>query len=410
VKITGPVAALALLIVTTPVSAQQQLLPPPPGSETGISRLHLGPFWLNPSIALTNAGIDTNVFNEPESQNPKRDFTFAVTPQTDIWLPMGRTWLGGVVKEDLLWYDKYESERAANESYTVGWLAPLTRMSFAAEGNLLDTRDRAGYEIDARLQHTDSIYDGTAEVRAFSKSYVGVKGGRRHVDYASDATYGGESVREQLNRSETAVDLTLRYQVTPLTNLLVQAGRQEDRFELDPLRDANSSRFSIGVNFDPFALIRGSARIGYRRFEPLNATIPGYDGPTAQVDLSYVALGSTKVGVQFLRDIQYSYQATQPYYVQTGGTFSITQRIAGPVDAAGRLTLQQLAYRNREGFDQMFSDRIDHVRMYGGSIGYHVGADLRIAFNVDHQTRDSEVDLQRYEGLRMGVSVTYNGL
>ena len=111
--------------------------------------------------------------------------------------------------------------------------------------------------------------------------------------------------------------------------------------------------------------------------------------------------------MQFLRDIQYSYQVTQPYYVQTGGTFSVTQRIAGPFDVAGRLTVQQLAYRNREGLDQLFGDRVDHVRMYGGSLGYHVGPDLRIAFNVDQQSRDSEVDHQRYEGLRMGVSVTY---
>src|SRR3954451_15090309 len=135
---------------------------------------------------------------------------------------MGRTWLGGVVKEDLLWYQTYESERAANESYTLGWLAPLTRASFAAEANLLDTRDRVGFEIDARLQHTDLIYDGTAEVRALSKTYLGVRGGRRHVDYTSDSTYDGQSVREQLNRTETTVDLTLRYQVTPLTNLLFQ--------------------------------------------------------------------------------------------------------------------------------------------------------------------------------------------
>jgi hypothetical protein len=139
----------------------------------------------------------------------------------------------------------------------------------------------------------------------------------------------------------------------------------------------------------------------------LNTTIPGYDGPTAQVDLSYVALGSTKVSAQALRDIQYSYQVTQPYYLQTGGTFAVTQRIAGPVDAGARLTLEQLAYRNREGLVAFLGDRVDHVRMYGGSVGYHVGTDLRIAFNVDQQTRDSEVDHQRYEGLRMGVSVTY---
>jgi hypothetical protein len=405
-KRTGIAAAIALLIGASTVSAQQ-LLPPPPDADSTISRMRLGPLWVNPSIALSNAGIDTNVFNEPEDQHPKRDFTFAITPQSDVWLRMGRTWLGSVIKEDLLWYQTYAGERAANENYTVGWLAPLTRVSFTAEANLLDTRDRVGYEIEARLQHTDLLYDGTAEIRALSKTYVGVRGGRRRVDYSGDSTYEGENVREQLNRTETTVDLTLRYQVTPLTSVLVQGGRQEDRFDLDPLRDSDSTRVSAAVTFDPFALIKGSARIGYRRFEPFNPTIPAYDGPTAQVDLSYVALGSTKVSVQYLRDIQYSYQITQPYYVQSGGTFALTQRIAGPVDAGARLTLQQLAYRNREGLEQLLADRIDHVRMYGGSVGYRVGPEFRIAFNADRQMRESDVDLQRFDALRMGVSVSY---
>jgi hypothetical protein len=45
--------------------------------------------------------------------------------------------------------------------------------------------------------------------------------------------------------------------------------------------------------------------------------------------------------------------------------------------------------------------------MYGGSIGYHVGPDLRVAFNVDQQIRRSEVSSQRYRGLRYGISATY---
>lgn len=406
-KTTGFAAALTLLILSAPVSAQQQLLPPPPDADSSVSQIRLGPFWLNPSIALTNAGVDTNVFNLPEDQHPRNDFTFTITPQTNVWLRMGRSWLGGVVKEDLVWYQKYESERASNESYTLGWIAPLTRVRFGAETNWLDTRDRVGYEVDARLQHTDLTYNGSAELRALSKTFVGVKASQHQVDYASDSSYRGFSVREQLNRAETAVDLTVRYQVTPLTNLLFQGGRQEDRFDLDPLRDSNSMRFAVGVTFDPFALIKGSAQIGYRRFEPLSAAVPGYEGSTAQVDLSYVALGSTKVSVQALRDVQYSYQVTQPYYLQTGGTFAVTQRISGPIDAGARLTLQQLAYRNREGLDALLGERVDHVRMYGGSVGYNAGPDLRIAFNVDQQTRDSEVDHQRYRGLRMGLSVTY---
>jgi hypothetical protein len=406
VKIPGAAAALVLLTVSSSASAQQ-LLPPPPDAETGVTRVRLGPFWLNPSVALRDAGVDTNVFNDPEDQNPKSDFTFTLTPQTDVWLRMGRTWLGGLVKEDIVYYREFASERATNESYAVGWVAPLSRVHFDAQANWADRRDRVGYEIDARLQHTDFAYNGSAEVRALGKTFVGVKGAKGEIDYSEDSYYRGESVRAQLNRHETEVDVTVRYQLTPLTNLLVEAGRQEDRFDYEPLRDSDSLRYSVGVNFDPYALVKGAARFGYRRFDPLSGIVPGYEGMTAAIDLSYVALESTKFGVQFSRDIEYSYQIDQPYYLQTGGSASITQRIAGPIDAGARVVLQQLAYRTREDVVALVPDRVDHARMFGASIGYHAGPDLRIAFNVDKQTRQSDISAQRYDGLRVGMSVTY---
>jgi hypothetical protein len=50
---------------------------------------------------------------------------------------------------------------------------------------------------------------------------------------------------------------------------------------------------------------------------------------------------------------------------------------------------------------------VDRVHSYGGGLGYHLGSDLRIGVNVDRQNRKSEVASRRYEGLRIGGSVTY---
>ena len=43
-------------------------------------RIHFGPLALAPSIRLTNVGEDTNVLNESDENNPKRDLTANVTP------------------------------------------------------------------------------------------------------------------------------------------------------------------------------------------------------------------------------------------------------------------------------------------------------------------------------------------
>jgi hypothetical protein len=123
--------------------------------EASTVRVRIGPLWLNPTLALTNAGVDTNIFNDADADEPKRDFTLTVSPQSDVWLRVGRTWVMGNVKEDIVWYNTYASERAANTSFSGNWLVPLTRLSFVVGGNLLHTNERPGYEIDARADRRE---------------------------------------------------------------------------------------------------------------------------------------------------------------------------------------------------------------------------------------------------------------
>src|SRR6185312_11489268 len=95
-------AAVVFLLATwnARVLAQTEPGAPPPNVQ-----MRLGPLYVNPRIALTNAGTDTNVFNE--SVNPKSDFTVTVTPGTDLWLRVGPTWLQSNINEDLVWFQKY---------------------------------------------------------------------------------------------------------------------------------------------------------------------------------------------------------------------------------------------------------------------------------------------------------------
>jgi hypothetical protein len=161
------------------------------------------------------------------------------------------------------------------------------------------------------------------------------------------------------------------------------------------------------LSFDPAALIKGSARIGYRNFAPLVPGLPDYKGATAAVNLAYTLLDVTRFSIEATRDIQYSYDVTQPYYLLTGASGSITQQICGPLDVVARYGAQQLAYRERAGAAIAAANRIDHVRMYGGGIGYRLGRDARLGFNVDQQKRTSETARRQYDALRYGVAVTY---
>jgi hypothetical protein len=377
------------------------------GPDPSRVRVRIGPLSMNPTISLGNLGIDDNVFNDPPSAVPKRDFTMTVTPQTTFWLRMGRTWLNGVIGEDIVWFQKYASERSANTNYTVTWKVPLTRVAFSTTANWLKTRARPGFEIDSRSLRAQQAYTATAEIRALSKTFIGMRADFLKVAFDENAVFRGTNLRDALNRNTVATAVTIRHQLTPLTNLTFAADRLTDRFESLHIRDSDSSSVKAGVSFDPFALIKGSAVFGYRAFKPISPDVPRYNGSTIDVNLNYTLLGATRFGLQATRDVEYSYDVGQPYYLLTGAAFSIAQQVFGPLDVVGRIGRDRLEYRTRAGAQVATPDRTDRVSSYGGGFGYRLGQNARLGFDIDNRRRTSAIAPNGYQSLRFGASMTY---
>jgi hypothetical protein len=403
-QVRSKLSCLVAFLLLGAVPARGQVPREPDPSEI---RLRVGPLWLDPTFAVTNAGVDTNVFNEAAALAPKSDFTITVVPRTDMALRMGRTWLTGNVSEEIVWFNRYESERSANTSYALNWLVPLTRLSFVVGGSHLRTRERPGFEIDVRTERQELGANGAFEIRALSRTLVGARGEVRKVKFDENAVFLDTSLYTQLTRVVTSGALTLRHELTPLTSFVLEAGRQQERFDLTPLRDADSSQVTVGLRFDTFALISGQAQVGFRDYNPLSLETPGYTGSVAAVNLSYVALGATRVGFAFNRDVQNSFDINHPYFLQTGFSTSIGQQIYGPLDVQGRVARQRLEYRDRTDGVAPIADQTDRVRSYGGGIGYRLGRDLRLGFNIDQQKRTSQAAERGYEGLRYGIAVSY---
>jgi len=396
-------AALAVVgaLAATPAAAQQTKEP-----DVSKARVRLGPVALDPTIELTNLGVDTNVFNEPSGEE-KQDFTFTLTPRARAWMKAGPTWITADFREDIIWYQEYSNERAANTFFTGGWIVPLNRLAFGFEGTYLNARERPGYEIDVRAERRELQGRAVVEYRALAKTFITARAGHTDVEFDDDQFYQSSNLSHELDRAVTMFAIGIKHDLTPLTSMSFDVSRQEDRFDFSQLRDSDSTTVGVQVTFDPFALIKGTARVGYRDFVPLDTTVPGYQGGTAAVDLSYVLQGSTKLSVQIGRDVQYSFDVNQPYYLQTGISGSIAQQIYGPLDVVFRAGTQHLSYRDRAGAPVAVAGRADDVRTLGVGFGYHVGSDLRIGFNVDRSRRDTDLVAHRYEGYRVGMSVTY---
>ncbi len=203
--------------------------------------------WSLPRLSLTNAGIDTNVFNQPDAEGPESDFTLTLTPSADLWLRTGPTWVFGNVREDIVWFKEFVSERSVNSVLRVGWLVPLNRLAFNVGTGWTHTNDRPGYEIDARADRQERDLTGAVELRTFSRTRLGVRAGRRRIAFEEGETYMGVDLREELTRTTTAFAFVMRHELTPLTTLAVSLDREQDRFLYSSLRDSDTGRVQGNV-------------------------------------------------------------------------------------------------------------------------------------------------------------------
>lgn len=377
---------------------------PEPDAE---ATMRFGPLSLKSAIALTNIGVDTNVFNAASSDDPQSDFTMTFTPVTDLWLRMGRTWISGRIDVDWVYYQTFSSERSANADYQISVSRTLNRLALKGTARHLSTRERPGFEIDARSDRTETEFDATVDMRASAQTYVGGRAWRRRVEFDKDEVFRGANLAEELNRTVDGHALTVRRELTPLTSVSLQIGREQDRFVLSPLRDADSSRIIAAATFQPLALISGNAALGYRHFMPRSADVPAYRGTTTAVNLSYSLLGMTRFGVDVSRDVQPSLEFDQPYYLETGVSGSVQQQIVGPFDVLARIGTRRLAYRDRIGAAPELSHRTDRVQAFSIGAGYRLGTDKRLGFTIERQNRTSSIDAHAYRGLRFGMSLTY---
>jgi Putative beta-barrel porin 2 len=407
-SIRTSVVALALTLCAAVPAFAQDVAPDP----FSTARFRFGAVAFSPGITVTNMGWDTNVFNEWE--NPKTDFTLTLTPQTDAWLRFGPARVKVHASIGYVYFADYYKERSWNTDDSVRFEVPLIHFRPYAGYSYLYIRDRPGFEVDARVRRTENAMLAGLDLPLTRKTTVGGAFKRTKTDYAEGATF---NLRDTFNRTTDVYTASARYALTPLTTLLLDTEYVRERFEFSPLRNSEGFRLLPGVEFKPLALISGTARVGVRQLNFDSPFVPGYTGPVASVDLGYTLLGTTRFSARVDRDVAYSYDELQPYYILTGVTGTITQRLNITWDLQARVGNQRLAYQRTVsplGGDSgtafapvSTAGRLDTVLFYGGGVGYRLGTDVRLGFNIDYYKRTSDTTTRQYQGLRAGSSVTY---
>lgn len=388
-----------LILLGGPAVAHAQS---PVDDPSGAARIHLGPLAIDPRFGLRNVGVDNNVFNA--TADPTRDFTFTLAPGADTWLHVGRALLTGRTTLEWNYFRKSVRERSLNLNQEGRVDVDLTWMAPYVLGSFQRTRQRPNDEIDLRVLQKQTGRAAGLVVVVGPRLRIDVEARELKLDF-SDSEFGSAALAEALNRTREQGTLSVELALTPLTTLAVRSVVREDRFEFSRLRDSDSWSVMPGFEFKPAALISGSAYVGMRELTTRSADVPDFSGIIAAVDLRYVVRDFFRVVVRVDRDVDYSFDAAQPFYVSTAAGGDVTQVVGLNWDVVARVRRTTLDY---EGFEPAPGrGRRDLIWAYGVGVGRRLGTDVRVGFDVDYIKRDSDREVRVFDGFRFGGSVTY---
>jgi hypothetical protein len=361
---------------------------------------------ITPSLTVGHLGIDTNVFSE--SEHPKRDFSANVTSQLQMWLRLAALRITGATSMNLVHFNTYTSQRSVNTTNSLRFELPLARVQPFVETALLYTRDPGSIEIDTRARRTNTSISTGASVRLTGTTSLEVSASRSQFGFDRDATFRGVNLAQALNQRVETGSLSARFELTPLTALVLGVRRHSDRFALTPDRDSATLRGAVTLEFQPDALLSGKATVGYQRFDPKRSDIPNFTGLVTSVDLAYALFDATQFTFAVQRDVGHSYDPAAPYYVQTGFSGGLTQRLGSAWAVRVSAGAQSLNYRRarHDSGASAASPTSDTFGTYAATLTYDMTSGARIGMRADYIRRRSAFADRSFEGLRFGPTAS----
>ena len=379
------VAAGACLIATVvPAVAQIEV----PRED---ARILFGPLSLYPSVRVIDLGIDENVFNE--STSGKDDFTATISSKVVSALRLGVNQLLFSAGGDYVWFDDYASERSANANYAARFNFSASRFKPFLGWEYLTTRVRVNQEIDERARRIEQLVTTGADFDLTQRTALTFSAKWAETTFADNEAFRGTELDVALNDRARGFSAGAKYAVTPLTTVSVTGNFVDDVFPDATFRNSKSYSITPVVEFAPEATIRGRFAAGYQVFVPEDPDLARNRGLIMEGALNWIVMGVTTFDLVAARNVNYSYDASQPYYLQTGARLTVTQRVFGPIALQGSADHQQLAYRWRRGADPLSVDRVDTADIFSAGVLVRMGRGFNVLVGAEKTRRNSPEDL-----------------
>ena len=309
------VTALVAALAGSPASAQSQANETP-----AVGRpLTFGTLQVYPSISMRDIGVDTNIYNE--SVVVRQDFTYTVAPRVLAELPLeihtsSARWIGLRVSGSTRSANAQQHGQCLFEVRS-GRVRPSILAGFSRARQRQATWTFGPQRIDQRPRRYGCGRRGITSFTAGRARQDGVRI-RRNVQR--------RRAQRRTGPQHDDVSAGVRLDLTPLTSVVTAAEFEQARFTVARERDANSLKVSPAVD-SPKARSSPASVAGVAGLPAADRAHAAVSRPHRERRRCYTLMNVTRFEVHATRDITYSYDKLFPYYLESGGQLTVSQRI-----------------------------------------------------------------------------------
>jgi hypothetical protein len=369
-----------------------------------------GPFRVQPSLIISNAGVDSNILYSPT--NPIKDFTITAGPAATLYIPIYRRFVLSLYgSPQYVWYSKTDRERTWNYYFKGAAQLSLKNVFFSLEGTYSDARERWNTEIDIRLRRKEEGFGGSVLVKAAWKTSFSLAYRTAKYKYESIENTGGFNFRERLNRQETYANFSLFYQAASQRRFFLDFEYGLYRFEFATqaaLGDARSGAAYVGLEFSQLGRrVRGRIRVGYKKYDVRAADGPDYQGIVGDSQLSIRFAKPFVLRGSYVRDVRFSLWYGNPYFVESRPGVGVSLYPFGFV----RLDYDYSRGRNRYpeiGGGSPGVKRLDDYTIHSAGIYFRIKKNVALGFISSWWARNSNLDAEDDKRTFFGLNLTYD--
>ena len=404
-----PVVALTLLILGMGISFAETWKGQELDRKWHDAAWKFGPFRIQPSLVISNAGVDSNVFYSPNE--PIKDFTITAGPAATLYVPIHRKFvLSAYGSPQYVWYSKTDRERTWNYYFSGAAQLSMKNVFFSLEGNYSDARERWNTEIDIRPRRKEEGYGGSVLVKAAWKTSFSL--GYRTVKYDYQSVVYGDSfdVRERLNRQENYANFSMFYQASTQRRFFLDFEYGIYKFEFATqaaIGDSRSGAAYAGLEFSRLGRrVRGRIRVGYKKFDVRAVDGPDYQGVVGDSQLWVRLAKPFVIRGSYVRDVRFSLWYDNPYYIESRPGAGVSLYLLRFL----RLDYDYSLGRNRYpvvGGGGPDVKRLDDFTIQSAGIYFRIKKTVALGFIANWWARKSNLVAEDDKRTFFGLNLTY---